>query len=146
MLIYTIILIAIGSVGMALSTNYEMLLFFRVIEGAGIGGDLALTAVYITEFAPAIKRGFYMNWIYIAGWIAVGGGAAMTGILVQSLPEIGWRIAFGVAAALAGAAIVLRVSAPESIRFLVKNTRLLESERLVRHMEELVISRVRVES
>ncbi|MEM4975487.1 MAG: MFS transporter, partial [Sulfolobaceae archaeon] len=47
MLIYTIILIAIGSVGMALSVDYNTLLFFRIIEGAGIGGDLVITAVYI---------------------------------------------------------------------------------------------------
>ncbi|MEM4774676.1 MAG: MFS transporter, partial [Sulfolobaceae archaeon] len=144
MLIYTIILIAIGSVGMALSVDYNTLLFFRIIEGAGIGGDLVITAVYIVEYAPALKRGIYMNWIYIAGWIAVGGGAAFTGILVQSLPTIGWRIAFGIAAALAIAAIVLRISAPESIRFLVKNGRMLEAERLTRHMEEIVISKLSV--
>jgi MFS family permease len=143
LLIFTIILTAIGSTGMAISNDFITLLIFRIIEGAGIGGDLVLTAVYITELAPAVKRGVYMNWIFIAGWIAVGGGATLTGILVTSISNIGWRISFGIAALLAVAALILRLNAPESIRFLIlKLGRVLEAEKLVRHMEEISIMKL----
>lgn len=101
-----------------------MLAVFRFIEGAGIGGDLNLAMVYISEFAPASKRGKYANWIYLSGWIAVGVGATIAAFLVTSLSSIGWRLAFGIAAIMGFAALVLRTKAPETVRFLVKKVEL----------------------
>ncbi|AGE71637.1 MFS transporter [Sulfolobus acidocaldarius] len=145
-LILTVTLTAIGSLGMALSVNFPMLAVFRFIEGAGIGGDLNLAMVYVTEFAPSAKRGKYANYIYLSGWIAVGVGATIASVLVTSLPGIGWRLAFGIAAIMAFAALVLRVAAPETVRFLVKKGKIDEAEKLVRSMEETAMARAKVSS
>ncbi|ADX81674.1 MFS transporter [Sulfolobus islandicus] len=145
-LIITVLLTAIGSLGMALSVNFPMLAVFRFIEGAGIGGDLNLAMVYISEFAPSAKRGKYANWIYAAGWIAVGIGSTIAALLVTGLPSIGWRLAFGIAAIMAVAALVIRIRAPETVRFLVKKGRINEAESIVRIMEETAMKRARVQS
>ncbi len=145
-LILTVLLTAIGSLGMALAVNYPMLAIFRFIEGAGIGGDLNLAMVYISEFAPASKRGKYANWIYLSGWIAVGVGATIAAFLVTSLPSIGWRLAFGIAAIMAFAALVFRTKAPETVRFLVKKGRIKDAESIVRIMEETSMKRAKLQS
>jgi MFS family permease len=145
-LILTVLLTTIGSLGMALSINFPMLAVFRFIEGAGIGGDLNLAMVYISEFAPASKRGKYANWIYLSGWIAVGIGSTIAAFLVTSLPSIGWRLAFGIAAIMGFAALILRTKAPETVRFLVKKGRIKEAESIVRIMEETSMRRAKIES
>ncbi|WP_338603280.1 MFS transporter [Sulfolobus tengchongensis] len=145
-LIITVLLTAIGSLGMALAVNFPMLAVFRFIEGAGIGGDLNLAMVYVSEFAPSSKRGKYANWIYLSGWIAVGVGATIAALLVTSFPSIGWRLAFGIAAIMAFAALVFRTRAPETVRFLVKKGRINEAESIVRIMEETSMKRAKVQS
>lgn len=65
MLIFTILLTAIGSFGDAASTGVIILIIFRFITGLGVGADLNLVSTYISELAPPSRRGsitLYTFW------------------------------------------------------------------------------------
>ena len=47
-----------GSALVAGSVNVGMLIAVRVIQGAGLGSLLTLVPLYLTEIAPAHRRGF----------------------------------------------------------------------------------------
>jgi len=145
-LIGSVLLILIGSVGMAISTNIIEFYIFRTIEGAGIGADIALIMTYLAELSPSSKRGTYINLVYIGGWVGFGLGTLLASELVTHIPSIGWRLVFGIAGILALTALALRIYAPESVRFLVKKGKFDEAERVVRHMEESAMRRARLTS
>ncbi|ACP54824.1 MFS transporter [Saccharolobus islandicus] len=146
MLIFSALLTAVGSIGDALSVNYPMLATFRFITGMGIGADLVLINTYLAEMSPAQKRGSYTNLSYIGGWTGVGLGGFLSSVIVTSIPSIGWRIAFAIGGILAILALIIRVFTPESVRFLAHKGKFDEAERIVRHMEESAMRRVRLTS
>src|SRR5688500_2427847 len=57
----TLIIIAIiylvASIGTAVATNWIVFLFFRFLGGLGVGASSVTAPVYISEIAPAEKRG-----------------------------------------------------------------------------------------
>ncbi|HWJ29041.1 MAG TPA: MFS transporter, partial [Flavisolibacter sp.] len=57
----TLIIIAltylIASVGTAVAANWYVFLFFRLLGGLGVGASSVTAPVYISEIAPASKRG-----------------------------------------------------------------------------------------
>lgn len=55
MLIFTIILTAIGSFGDAAAPGVMTLIVFRFITGVGVGADLNLVSTYISELAPPAR-------------------------------------------------------------------------------------------
>ncbi len=146
MMITSISLTGLGELVLALAPNYVIWDVFRFITGMGIGADLALVITYLSEMSPSAKRGIYVNNTYIAGWIGVGFGALLATQIVVHDPITGWRIAFGVAAALAFMALAIRATAPESIRFLVKKGRFDEAEKLITSMEKAAMRRANVKS
>jgi MFS transporter, putative metabolite:H+ symporter len=146
MMIVSILLTGIGELALAVAPNYIIWDIFRFIVGCGIGADLALVITYLSEMSPAVKRGAYLNNTYIAGWVGVGFGAILATQIVLLDPSTGWRVAFGVAAVLAFAALALRTTAPETVRYLVKRGKFEEAERLVSNMEEVSMKRVHVTS
>ena len=44
-----------------MSLNVPELAVFRFITGIGLGADLNLVSIYITEFAPAAVRGCHIK-------------------------------------------------------------------------------------
>jgi MFS family permease len=83
-----------------------LVIFFRMLQGFALGGEVGPTTAFLLEAAPPERRGFYTAFQYwtqdlsvlISG--LVGFGLANT-LSEQQLQDFGWRIAF-----LAGAAIV----------------------------------------
>lgn len=51
------VLFLIGELGSAMSPSVEVMIFFRIILGFGVGGAATIVPVYIAEIAPANKRG-----------------------------------------------------------------------------------------
>ncbi len=47
----------ISSLGSALSTNWYLFLFFRLTGGLGVGASSVTAPIYISEIAPAERRG-----------------------------------------------------------------------------------------
>ena len=125
------VVFVIASLGCALAWNWYALLFFRWLGGVAVGGASVICPVYITEIAPARRRGLL---------VAVSQLNIVLGILLAYLSNyvvarvIGaehpntWRWMFGVMTAPALAFLLTVLMIPESPRWLVKRGRRPEAE------------------
>jgi MFS transporter, AAHS family, 4-hydroxybenzoate transporter len=76
------------------SNSVEMLTFFRVISGIGIGGMLASTATLTAENAPTKTKDFWVSFV-MSGYPI---GAVISGLVAASIiPKYGWQTMFQVA-------------------------------------------------
>ena len=116
-MILTMALTAIGSLGDALSFNVPELTIFRFITGIGLGADLNLVSIYITEFAPAAVRGKITVLTFLIGIFGQAVTPFIGYFLVPAFPT-GWRWLFGIGAIIAFIAVFLRTELPESPRWL----------------------------
>ena len=95
----SMILICNLIMGMSVSAIYwvnsvEVLTFFRVISGIGIGGMLASTATLTAENAPAKMKDFWVSFV-MSGYPI---GAVISGLIAANvIPEYGWKTMFQVA-------------------------------------------------
>jgi MFS family permease len=118
----------------AFSWNFASFALFRLLTGAGIGGEYAAINSAIQELVPARFRGRTDLAINGSFWIgaALGAFGAVTFLQPGWLaPDLGWRVAFGIGAALGLGVLLLRRHVPESPRWLILHDRLLEAERVV---------------
>jgi MFS family permease len=106
----------------ALSWNIQTFALFRFLTGAGIGGEYTAINSTIQELVPARYRGWTDLVINGSFWIgaALGGGAAIV-LLDPAIinPDLGWRLAFLIGAALGLIVLVMRMWIPESPRWLM---------------------------
>ncbi len=111
---------------------------FRLLTGAGIGGEYSAINSTIQEFMPARLRGRIDLAVNGSFWIggALGAGAS---ILVLNparfAPDIGWRLAFFIGALLGLLILALRTLIPESPRWLVVHGEQKEAEKIVGGIE-----------
>ena len=129
----------------ALSWNFASYAFFRALTGAGIGGEYSAINSAIDELIPARVRGRVDLIINGSFWIGAAIGAAATIGLLDSgiVPiNIGWRLAFGIGAALGLIIIFLRHAIPESPRWLMIHGREREAERIVTEIERKIAGRL----
>jgi len=127
----------------AFSWNLWSFLFFRMMTGAGIGGEYAAVNSAIDELIPAEYRGRVDLLVNGSYWIGAAMGAASTVVLLDPRllpPNLGWRLAFGGGAVLGLFILLLRKYIPESPRWLVSHGRPEEGERIVREMENRIES------
>lgn len=88
------ILMGISVFGTSFSSNIEILTFFRILSGLGIGGMLASTATLTSENAPAATKDFWVSFA-ISGYTI---GAVLSGLASAYLiPIYGWPIVFQMA-------------------------------------------------
>ena len=76
---------------------------FRFLTGAGIGGEYSAINSAIQELIPARYRGRTDLGVNGSFWIGAALGAVGSSLLLQPgrlPPDIGWRLAFGLGAAL----------------------------------------------
>src|SRR6476661_1461009 len=129
-------LVATGAT--ALSWNFWSFALFRFLTGAGIGGEYAAINSTIQELIPARVRGW--NDLIVNGsfWIGAALGAIGAIVLLDPAtidPEYGWRMCFGIGAALALVIFVIRLWLPESPRWLMTHGRAAEAEQVVADIE-----------
>ncbi len=128
-LILTMILMGVASIGMGLLPTYEqigvyapaLMLLFRLIQGLAIGGELPSMIVYVSECMPD-KRGFGMGGIFsgtVAGLIpGMLINLAIVHYLTPSqLNSFGWRIPFIIGGVLCFIAYQVRRELSETIMF-----------------------------
>src|SRR3954447_16653649 len=121
-----------------LSWNFASYAFFRVLTGAGIGGEYAAINSAIDELIPARVRGRVALAINGSYWVGAALGSLATIILLDPrwLPVwLGWRCAFGIGAVLGLVVIFFRRWIPESPRWLMIHGRNEEAERIVDEVE-----------
>jgi MFS family permease len=125
----------------ALSWDFASFAFFRVLTGAGIGGEYAAINSAIQELVPARFRGRTDLAINGSFWVgaALGALGAVMFLKPGVLPDdIGWRAAFGIGAVLGLAILLLRRWVPESPRCLMLHNRLPEAEAVIGEIEKRV--------
>ncbi|HLO79883.1 MAG TPA: sugar porter family MFS transporter [Chitinophagaceae bacterium] len=129
-------LFLISAIGFAISEDYLVLIFFRILAGMGVGVASNVSPLYISEIAPAKKRGSLVTFYQLAITIgilaaylsnlflqrnAAGYAGTDSGLFHWLFIENVWRGMFlvGVIPALAFASLLLIV--PESPRWLVND-------------------------
>ncbi|MGI5424497.1 MFS transporter [Streptomyces sp. CA-179760] len=117
-LMITVITYAVFTVACGFAPNYETLLVFRALQGLGFGGEWAVGAILVAEYASAKNRGRTLGAIQ-SSWAVGWGLAVIVYTLVFSVAgdDLAWRIMFWTGALPALLVIWLRRSvqdAPEA--------------------------------
>jgi MFS family permease len=105
-----------------LAINLPMFVALRLLAGAGIGGEYAAINSAIDELVPARLRGQIDLAINGSYWVGIALGAGVTLVVLDPdiLPiSMGWRLSFGLGAALGLIVVVVRRHVPESPRWLL---------------------------
>lgn len=134
----TVLVYLVASVACGLSWNFWSFAFFRMITGAGIGGEYAAVNATIQEMIPARKRGFTDLAINGSFWLGAAIGALGSYVVLDPTlipPEIGWRAAFVIGGLLGFAVLLLRRYLPESPRWLMTHGQPREAEKIVGEIE-----------
>jgi sugar porter (SP) family MFS transporter len=122
------VLYVISAVGCAVCWNLESFYVFRFIGGLAIGASSVLAPVYISEIAPAERRGrltglFQFNIVF--GILL----AFLSNAVVAQLADGGdpWRVKLGVAAVPAIVFLLMMYRIPQSPRWLAQRGRMDEA-------------------
>ncbi|MBV8487177.1 MAG: MFS transporter [Planctomycetaceae bacterium] len=125
----------------ALSWDFTSFAFFRFLTGAAIGGEYSAINSAIDELIPARVRGWADLAINGTFWLgAAAGSLASVVFLDRSLfaVDLGWRLGFGLGAALGLIIIFLRKYIPESPRWLLTHGCPEAAERIVADLEHQI--------
>ncbi|MBV9559837.1 MAG: MFS transporter [Bradyrhizobium sp.] len=115
---------------------------FRFLTGAGIGGEYTAINSTIQELVPARYRGWTDLVINGSFWIGAAIGAASAILLLDPAvagPDLGWRLAYFIGAALGLIVLVMRMWIPESPRWLMIHGHPDEAHAIVDGIEKSVI-------
>jgi MFS family permease len=122
----------------ALAWDFWSFTIFRLLTGAGIGGEYAAINSTIQELVPARMRGWTDLAINGSFWIGAALGAAGSIVLLDPAvidPAIGWRLAFLIGAALGTVIFLMRFWIPESPRWLMTHGDPQRAEAIVARIE-----------
>ena len=117
---------------MPFAWDYQSLLVFRTLQGLGLGGEVPIAAVYISEITRAKGRGRFVllyELIFPVGLV----GAALLGSWV--VPHLGWHYMFLIGAIPAVLALFMQRVLPESPRWLAVRGRNNEAEAAIAYIE-----------
>ncbi|MFC7403191.1 MFS transporter [Citricoccus sp. GCM10030269] len=150
LLIVAMLITGLGSLYSTLSMDQLNFVLSRLVTGIGVGADLAIINVYISEVAPRRQRGRYTGMLFIMAAIGSALGIWLGLFLTtpmgpwpSGLPfalasedfDTGWRWVYGIGALLAVVSIGLRVALPESPRWLADHGRTDEAGTVIDGME-----------
>lgn len=134
----TLSLYLVSAAATAFAWNLASFCLFRMLTGAGIGGEYSAVNSTIQEMIPARYRGWTDLAINGSFWIGGALAAASSIVLLDPsrfAPDIGWRLAFFIGAALGLVILILRTWVPESSRWLMIHGRVEEAEAIVTKIE-----------
>jgi MFS transporter, putative metabolite:H+ symporter len=128
----SIAIFAVMSILCAMATSYDQLLWFRAMQGFGLGGEVPIAATYINEIAKSHKRGrFFLLYecVFLVGILV----CSIVGAYV--VPRFGYQWMFLMGGIPALLTIALRRWCPESPRWLASRGRLAEADRVLAGIE-----------
>jgi MFS family permease len=134
----TLGLYLVSTAATAFSWNLESFYVFRMLTGAGIGGEYSAVNSTIQEMIPARYRGWTDLAINGTFWIGAALGAGGSIIVLDPTrfaPDVGWRLAFFIGSALGLVILFLRTWIPESPRWLVIHGKEAEAEKIIEEIE-----------
>jgi MFS family permease len=138
----TLAIFLAGSVLTAFSMNFAWFIVCRVITGAGVGGEYSAIHSAVDELIPARVRGAVDLIIGGSFWIGTILGSLASLLLLDTAIfglDVGWRLAFGLAAAMGFAILLVRRNVPESPRWLFLHGYDAEAERVTKDIERQVV-------
>jgi MFS family permease len=122
-------LMGLAITGLAFTPPYAMIgvaaptlvVFFRLLQGFALGGEVGPTTAFLLEAAPLERRGFFTAFqvwtqqlaILSAGLVAFGLSSLLG---AKQLQDFGWRLAFIIGAAIVPFGLMVRRSLPETFR------------------------------
>lgn len=94
-LVVTVLTYAVFTVACGFAPNYETLLLFRAFQGLGFGGEWAVGAILVAEYASARHRGRTLGAVQ-SSWAVGWALAAVVYTLVFSFAgdDLAWRVMF----------------------------------------------------
>lgn len=130
MLVATLLIMGTCTMLIAFIPTYEQigvwapicLLFLRIVQGIGLGGEWGGAVLLTFEHAPPSKRGLYASLPQMGTPIGLFLSSGVVGALSSLLTDAqfmawGWRIAFGVAAVLVFVGLWIRLKVTETPEF-----------------------------
>jgi len=134
----TLVLYLLATAATALSWNFYSFAVFRLLTGAGIGGEYTAINSTIQELIPARFRGWTDLVINGSFWLGAAMGAGGSIVLLDPRlinPALGWRLAFLIGATIGLVIVIMRMWIPESPRWLVTHGFARAAEKVVRGIE-----------
>lgn len=105
-----------------------LLVLLRLVQGLSVGGELVASISYLTEIAPAHRRGFIGSWVQSSSICGVMFGSlvamfAHNSLSPSDLQAWGWRLPFMAGLAIGGVALWMRQGLEETPVFeKIRNT------------------------
>jgi MFS family permease len=132
-LLLTLSMMALGTLIIAITPGYStigiaaplLVVVGRLVQGVSAGVELGGVSVYLSEIAPAGKKGFYVAWQSGSQQVAVM-FAAFIGLVMNSLlsksamTEWGWRVPFAIGCLLVPFLLLMRRRLVETEAFLMQ--------------------------
>jgi MHS family citrate/tricarballylate:H+ symporter-like MFS transporter len=136
-LILTLGLMAMGTLLIAFVPGYAtiggfaplLVLIGRLLQGFSAGVELGGVSVYLSEYAPPARKGFFVSWQSASQQFAIVAAAAL-GYLLESILDSaaleawGWRIPFATGCLIVPALFMIRRSLRETDAFKHRSLRL----------------------
>lgn len=136
-IIVSLALYAVMSLGMAFTDSLMLFLVFRFVQGIGLGAEVPVAATYIGEITKAHKRGRFVLLYEVIFPIGLVASAIVSAWVV---PRFGYQILFAL-----GAIPILLLPAlfrlPESPRWLAVRGRLDDADAAMRRIEAEIAGR-----
>jgi MFS family permease len=131
---------SLATVASAFSWGFFSFSLFRFFTGFGIGGEYAAINSAVDELIPGKVRGTVDLVVNGTFWLgATAGSLAAMFLLSGHLSQnTGWRYAFGIGGTLGLLVLILRLSVPESPRWLMLRGREDEAGKVVADIETRV--------
>ena len=130
MLIVTLMIMGVATFLIGLVPTYAqigiaaplLLLFLRILQGIGLGGEWGGAVLMAYEYAPPGKRGFYASLPQIGLAIGLCMASGIVALLSSLLTDAqflswGWRIAFLISGALVVVGLWIRLNVQETPEF-----------------------------
>jgi putative MFS transporter len=134
---YSLLWYCVGSAIMAFQNSADGIVLWRFITGIGVGVEIVTIDTYVTELVPQHMRGRAMAFNQVVMFAAAPAAAILSYWLVPtSFAGLdGWR--WVVLIGCSGAVIVwfIRLAVPESPRWLARQGRVEQAERIVERLE-----------